>query len=82
MNADFVVHLASSILPQASNHDPIYDINANLLGGLNVLNACVRNSVERLIFISSGGTVYGNPIESPISESHPTNPHVHMVSSN
>ena len=71
---DYAVHLASSSLPQASNNDPYLDIQANLLGSLNVLQHSITYGVKKLIFISSGGTVYGNPIKVPIPEDHPNNP--------
>ena len=72
--ADFVVHLASGCLPQNSNEFPHNDVQVNLLGSLNVLDNCVAADVKRLIFISSGGTVYGTPAYVPIDELHPTDP--------
>jgi UDP-glucose 4-epimerase len=72
--ADLVVHLASSSLPQSSNLDPRLDVQVNLLGALNLLEAAKSEEVGRLLFISSGGTVYGQPQEVPISEKHPTEP--------
>ena len=71
---DIVIHLASSSLPQNSNLNPKHDVSTNLIGSLNVIEACITNNVKKLIYISSGGTVYGNPIYVPIDESHPTNP--------
>ena len=49
-------------------------ISTNLIGSINVINACINNNVKKLIYLSSGGTVYGDPISVPIDESHPTNP--------
>ena len=72
--ADIVVHLASSSLPQSSNLDPRDDISNNLLGSLNIIESCIKYNVKKLIYISSGGTVYGNPTFVPISECHSTNP--------
>jgi len=72
--SDIVVHLASSSLPQNSNLNPKDDVSTNLIGSLNVIEACISNNVKKLIYISSGGTVYGDPISVPIDESHPTNP--------
>ena len=68
------MHLASSSLPQSSNLNPQDDILTNLIGSLNVIDACISNKVKKLIYISSGGTIYGNPLYVPIDESHPTNP--------
>tara|TARA_B100000674_G_scaffold483753_1_gene488139 strand:- start:2799 stop:3719 length:921 start_codon:yes stop_codon:yes gene_type:complete len=72
--SDFVVHLAYSTVPSSSNLDPRADINVNLLGTLNLLDICSAEKVNRLIFVSSGGTVYGVPMSVPITEEHPTNP--------
>lgn len=72
--ADIVAHLASSTLPHNSNLNPKDDISTNLIGSINVINACINNNVKKLIYLSSGGTVYGDPISVPIDESHPTNP--------
>jgi UDP-glucose 4-epimerase len=71
---DVVLHLISTTLPKSSNDDPIYDVQSNLLGSLQLLNAMVNQKVSKIIFISSGGTVYGIPKYLPIDENHPTNP--------
>lgn len=71
---DIVFHLISTTLPKNSNDDPIYDIETNLVGTLKLLNLSVELAVKKIIFISSGGTVYGIPQQIPIPESHPTNP--------
>lgn len=71
---DAVMHLVSTTLPKNSNDDPIYDVQSNLVGSLQILNAMVALNVPRIIFISSGGTVYGKPSYLPIDEEHPTNP--------
>ena len=73
--ADVVYHLVSSTLPKSANDDPLYDVQSNLIGTLQLLQACVRAGVKKLVFISSGGTVYGTPIYLPIDERHPTDPH-------
>ena len=72
--ADLVVHLASGSLPHSSNLDPRGDVQANLLGALNVLEAARLVGVGRVLVVSSGGTVYGVPQQVPIAESHPTDP--------
>ena len=69
-----VLHLISTTLPKGSNEDPIYDVNTNVVGTLQLLNAMIFRKVGRIVFISSGGTVYGNPLYLPIDELHPTNP--------
>ena len=71
---DVVLHLVSTTLPKTSNDDPIYDIQSNLVATLQLLNAMVTHNVRKIVFISSGGTVYGTPVYLPIDESHPTEP--------
>lgn len=71
---DAVLHLVSTTLPKSSNDDPIYDVQSNVVATLQMLNAMVTHNVSKIIFISSGGTVYGNPEYLPIDEKHPTNP--------
>jgi len=73
-NVDAVLHLVSTTLPKNSNDDPIYDVQSNVVPSLHILNAMVTHKVHKIVFISSGGTVYGNPIYLPIDEKHPTNP--------
>ena len=72
--AELVFHLASGSLPQSSNRDPHADVQVNLLGTLNLLEAARLTGVRRLVMVSSGGTVYGIPQAVPIPESHPTEP--------
>lgn len=74
--ADVVLHLVSTTLPKSSNDDPIYDVQSNLVATLQLLNAMVAKQVRKVVFISSGGTVYGNPIYLPLDENHPTEPRV------
>ena len=71
---EIVFHLVSTTLPETSNDDPIYDVRSNLIDTLQLLNACVEGGVNKVIFASSGGTVYGLPHTIPITEDHPTNP--------
>ena len=73
---DVVLHLVSTTLPKNSNDDPVYDVQSNLVATLQLLNAMVAKHVRKIVFISSGGTVYGNPTYLPIDENHPTEPRV------
>ncbi|WP_250480629.1 NAD-dependent epimerase/dehydratase family protein [Caballeronia sp. GAOx1] len=73
---DVIVHLVSTTLPKSSNDDPIYDVQSNLVATLQMLNVMVSKKVKKIVFISSGGTVYGDPVYLPIDERHPTNPKV------
>ncbi|MEM9903653.1 MAG: NAD-dependent epimerase/dehydratase family protein [Cyanobacteria bacterium P01_D01_bin.44] len=71
---EIVFHLISSSSPATSNQNPVADLKANTLGSLNLLNLCQQYRVRKVIFISSGGTVYGIPKQLPIAESAPTDP--------
>jgi UDP-glucose 4-epimerase len=73
-HADFVFHLASTTLPSTSNADPAYDLKSNVVATVRILEAAVSMRVRRVVFVSSGGTVYGRALQNPISESHPTDP--------
>jgi UDP-glucose 4-epimerase len=71
---DWVFHLACTTLPQTSNDDPVYDIASNIGGTVQLLQECVKNKIKKVVFISSGGTIYGVPQSAPIPEDHPTEP--------
>ncbi|MFI5363036.1 MAG: NAD-dependent epimerase/dehydratase family protein [Elusimicrobiota bacterium] len=72
--SDAVVHLASSTLPKNSNDDPVLDVQANLVPTLRLLEVLAAQKIAKLVFISSGGTVYGVHESLPIDERHPTEP--------
>lgn len=71
---DAVVHLICTTRPKSSNEEPIFDVQTNLVATLQLLEAMRSCGVRRIVFASSGGTVYGPPIRVPIDEDHPTNP--------
>ena len=69
-----IYHLISTTVPKNANDNPVYDAESNILPSIHLLQAAVRHQTQKVIFISSGGTVYGPPQQIPITESHPTNP--------
>ena len=71
---DTVIHLISTTLPKSSNEDMEFDIKSNVIPTLTLLEAMVFKSIPRIIFASSGGTVYGVPQYIPIDEEHQTEP--------
>lgn len=73
-DVDIVFHLASTTVPATSNQDPARDVSTNLLGTLTLLDAMRARGIRRLLFLSSGGTVYGNPDILPVPEHHPLRP--------
>jgi UDP-glucose 4-epimerase len=71
---EIVFHLVSTTLPKTSNDNPVYDVESNVVGTLRLLELCRSQGVRKVVFASSGGTVYGVPRSVPIDESHPTDP--------
>ena len=69
-----VDHHAAQISVTASARDPLADARTNALGTLNVLEACRRNGVRKMIFISSGGAIYGDADIERIPETWPPAP--------
>ena len=72
--AGTVFHLISTTLPATSNQDPVFDVESNLLASVRLLDLARTSGVEKIVFLSSGGTVYGRPVDLPITEDHPTDP--------
>lgn len=71
---DTVFHLISTTLPKTSNDDPVFDVQSNVVETLFMLEQCVAQKIRKIIFISSGGTVYGAPDVLPVTEDCPTEP--------
>jgi UDP-glucose 4-epimerase len=71
---DVVFHLLNATTPASSNLDKVADLQANVVGTLRLLDACRAEGVRRVIFVSSGGTIYGIPKLVPTPESAPTSP--------
>ncbi len=71
---DVVNHHAAQTVVSRSVRDPLEDARQNVLGSLNVYEAARRAGVRRIIFASSGGTVYGELLRIPATEEHPLQP--------
>jgi UDP-glucose 4-epimerase len=71
---DVVNHHAANPSVTLSVREPLFDATQNVLGTLNVLEAARQAGVERFIYVSSGGAVYGNPEYLPADEDHPASP--------
>ena len=71
---DAVIHLVGSTLPGHSLVNPAFDIQTHVVASTNLFSACVEAGVSRIIYASSGGTVYGIPKSLSIDESHPLDP--------
>lgn len=71
---EFVFHLVGATLPAESNLDPAGDVATNLLPTIALLEAVRLSGRAKVVFASSGGTVYGIPRTIPISEDAATDP--------
>ena len=71
---DVINHHAAQISVPASVEDPVFDASINIEGFLNVLEGARNNGTRKIIFISSGGAIYGEAEEYPTSESCPPQP--------
>ncbi len=71
---DIVYHLISSTVPGTSNQSVAEELKANVIATVYLLEACVRRKIKRVVFFSSGGTVYGKNIHCPIKEESQTYP--------
>lgn len=70
IRAEVVFHLAAQVSVPRSLEDPCKDTRVNVLGTVNLLEACVKVGVKRVIF-SSSAAVYGMPQYLPVDEDHP-----------
>lgn len=71
---DVVSHHAAQMNVRYSVDDPRNDAMNNIIGSLNIFEAAVKTGVKKVIFSSSGGTVYGEQFKFPADENEPTNP--------
>ena len=68
--ADIICHHAAQASVPVSVKDPLYDANTNVMGFINLLQGAVINRVKKVIFISSGGALYGEAEEYPTTENY------------
>jgi len=71
---DIVNHHAAQIDLRKSVQSPMFDIDVNIKGSVNLLENAVKNGAKKFIFASTGGAIYGDPEYIPADESHPTRP--------
>lgn len=65
---EVVLHLAAQASVPASVADPVYDAQVNVIGLLRILDASVASGVRKIVFSSSGGTIYGPQEDLPVKE--------------
>jgi UDP-glucose 4-epimerase len=73
-DVDEVIDLAHSSVPKTSYENPVLDIMDNLPGSVSLFEAACEFPIKKMLFVSSGGTIYGEPQSLPIDEAQPTNP--------
>ncbi|WP_018023166.1 GDP-mannose 4,6-dehydratase [Corynebacterium ulceribovis] len=71
---EVIFHLAAQIDVRKSVEDPVRDAELNILGTVRLLEAARQKAVKRVVFTSSGGSIYGAPSELPVAETTPVNP--------
>lgn len=73
-DAETVIQLIHTTRPGSSMEDPAFDISTNVVPAVKWLTLLPRTKVRRILYVSSGGTVYGIPRTTSINEDHPTDP--------
>lgn len=71
---DVVFHFVSTTFPGTANLDPKADVTDNLIGTLSLIETMASIGIQRLVYLSSGGTVYGPAPGHPIPEDYPLSP--------
>lgn len=71
---DIVYHLVSTTIPSTSNQKISAELHADVVVTAQLLDSCIRCNVKKIVFLSSGGTVYGKEAKCPLSEETPTYP--------
>jgi UDP-glucose 4-epimerase len=71
---EVLCHHAAQMDVRKSVEDPRYDADVNVAGFLNLMEAGKKNGLERVLFASTGGAIYGEPEYAPQDEDHPLRP--------
>jgi len=71
---DIVNHHAAQNDVRRSNTNPVFDAQHNIVGSIRLIQHCIEHGVQKVIYASSGGTVYGEPTYLPVDEAHPIAP--------
>ncbi len=71
---DVISHHAGQVNLRQSVKYPGYDAHVNIVGSINLMRLAAKYRVRHFIYSSSGGAVYGEPTELPVTEDHPVNP--------
>lgn len=71
---DVVFHLISTTFPNTTIESSVYDVFSNLIPTIRLIELCIISGIKKVVYASSGGTIYGNPQKIPITEDHPLKP--------
>lgn len=71
---EIIVHHAAQMDVRRSVADPRFDADVNILGFLNLMEAGRRSGLQKVVFASTGGAIYGEPDYAPQDEAHPLRP--------
>lgn len=71
---ELVLHCAAHMNLRQSIKDPFFNAGVNINGTLNVLECCKSFAIKKIVFASSGGAVYGEPVQLPVPETHALQP--------
>ncbi len=69
-----VFHMAAQISVAYSTRAPVADASANIMGTLNLIRQCDRYGTRHIVYSSTGGALYGEPVYLPCDEGHPVKP--------
>jgi len=67
-NPQVVFHLAAQMNVRKSVEDPMFDAKTNILGSINLINLALEKGIEKFIFSSTGGAIYGDTESRPTLE--------------
>ncbi len=71
---EILIHTAAQVMLRDSLKDPVFDAKTNIIGTINILEACKKHNVKKIIYTATGGARVGEPEYIPVDEKHPLNP--------
>ena len=72
---EVIFHLAAQIDVRRSVAEPLFDAHTNIISTIRLAEAARKNNVRKIVFTSSGGSIYGKPEQFPVTENTPIDPH-------
>ena len=71
---DYINHHAAQMDLRRAVFEPAFDAESNIIGSIHLLNLAVEFKTKRVVYASTGGAAYGEPLYVPMGEDHPVNP--------